>query len=301
MSDDLIVVDDIGDLDVDSLMPPPDTPRTSSSGRPMRRTSAASRLASVAALGGPADAPPAQASTERTTRSTAKQRAQPKLKLKLSDKAAAQVAGMSFLGAYDRELDDSDEDLTFDEHFVLRLPPGDDCERLRRAVASREVGSDVWFKFKGARACVLPDSGLNRSPDSRRAIFHVGNSTYSSKLVDLPCIIEAQKTLDNKQMFKVADICQVQPASAVPFRPGLTGAQMLVVEDRIENEQALNNSKTFNLDEYIWPHGITPPLHHVRKRRFRKRANKRVRPIHGGLERALTSLLFRQSRAWSRR
>jgi len=32
---------------------------------------------------------------------------------------------------------------------------------------------------------------------------------YSAKLVDLPCVIEAQKTLDNKRMFKVADICQV--------------------------------------------------------------------------------------------
>src|SRR5258708_842585 len=45
--------------------------------------------------------------------------------------------------------------------------------------------------------------------DSRRAAFHIGNNTYSAKLVDLPCIIESQKTLDNKQMFKVADICQV--------------------------------------------------------------------------------------------
>lgn len=45
--------------------------------------------------------------------------------------------------------------------------------------------------------------------DSRRATFHIGNSTYASKLVDLPCIVESQKTLDNKQMFKVADICQV--------------------------------------------------------------------------------------------
>jgi transcription initiation factor TFIID subunit 7 len=34
---------------------------------------------------------------------------------------------------------------------------------------------------------------------------------YSAKLVDLPCVIEAQKTLDNKRMFKVADICQVGP------------------------------------------------------------------------------------------
>jgi transcription initiation factor TFIID subunit 7 len=48
--------------------------------------------------------------------------------------------------------------------------------------------------------------------DSRRAVFHVGNSLYSAKLVDLPCILESQKTLDNKQMFKVADICQVAMA-----------------------------------------------------------------------------------------
>ena len=45
--------------------------------------------------------------------------------------------------------------------------------------------------------------------DSRRAVFHIGNSTYSSKLVDLPCIVETQKTFDNKHMFKVADISQV--------------------------------------------------------------------------------------------
>ena len=52
-------------------------------------------------------------------------------------------------------------------------------------------------------------SGERYHADSRRAVFHIGNNTYSSKLVDLPCIIESQKTLDNKQMFKVADICQV--------------------------------------------------------------------------------------------
>ena len=45
--------------------------------------------------------------------------------------------------------------------------------------------------------------------DSRRAVFHIGTHLYSAKLVDLPCIIESQKTIDGKQMFKVADICQV--------------------------------------------------------------------------------------------
>jgi len=90
-------------------------------------------------------------------------------------------------------LDSDDEELAFEEQFILRMPPGDDCERLRKMVAEREVSNDVWFKFK----------------DSRRAVLHIGNSLYASKLVDLPCIIESQKTLDGKQMFKVADICQV--------------------------------------------------------------------------------------------
>ena len=74
---------------------------------------------------------------------------QPKLKLKLSEKAAAMASGSSFLGAYDRELDSDEEDLVFEEQFILRMPHGDDCERLRKVVASREGGQDVWMKFKG--------------------------------------------------------------------------------------------------------------------------------------------------------
>lgn len=54
-----------------------------------------------------------------------------------------------------------------------------------------------------------PDSRLWLS-DSRRGVFHVGDTLYSAKLVDLPCIVESQKTLDNKNVFKVADICQVK-------------------------------------------------------------------------------------------
>ena len=47
----------------------------------------------------------------------------------------------------------------------------------------------------------------------------MGDSLYSAKLVDLPCVVESQKTLDNKQMFKVADICQVNLTSPdiLPF------------------------------------------------------------------------------------
>ena len=88
----------------------------------------------------------------RTRSSTLRGRPQPKLKLKLSEKAAAQAPGMSFLGPYDRELDSDDEDLVFEEQFILRMPAGEDCEKLRKMVASREISNDVWFKFKGAQS-----------------------------------------------------------------------------------------------------------------------------------------------------
>ncbi|KAL0946675.1 hypothetical protein HGRIS_012864 [Hohenbuehelia grisea] len=260
MEDDLIVVDDIDTADTQPNGSQPGPSNSTESfyatrSRPAKTVAehaiaGSSRLRGSSPFGG-------KDSSERTTRSSAAKanKPQPKLKLKLSEKAAAQAPGMSFLGPYDRELDSDEEELAFEEQFILRMPPGEDCERLRKMVATREVSNDVWFKFK----------------DSRRAMFHIGNTTYSSKLVDLPCIIESQKTLDNKQMFKVADICQ-----------------MLVVEKPLENDESLGSHRSFNIEEFIWPHGITPPLHHVRKRRFRKRVNKRtIESVEQEVERLL--------------
>ncbi|KAN0076920.1 TAFII55 protein conserved region domain containing protein [Tylopilus felleus] len=255
--DDLIVVDDVEEHHagpssavngVKNPPPQPQPPRT----RPLRAAAEQAMATTLRLRGSP------EASDRATRLSTAKLgKPQPKLRIKLSERAAAQAPGMSFLGSYDRELDSDDEDLTFEEQFIIRMPPGEDCERLRKMIQSREISNDVWFKFK----------------DSRRGIFHIGNSLYSFKLVDLPCIVEAQKTLDNKQMFKVADICQ-----------------MLVVENRIQNEEAVTANRNVNIDEFIWPHGITPPLHHARKRRFRKRVNKRmIESVEEEVERLLAA------------
>ncbi|KAG5634620.1 hypothetical protein H0H81_001368 [Sphagnurus paluster] len=250
MDDDLIVVDDVEPISPSMSTSDTNTHRLKSAPEPSVASSSRLRSASHAPVQSSME------SSERTTRSSSnKFKTAPKLKLKLSDKAAAQAPGMSFLGQYDRELDSDDDDLAFEEQFILRMPPGEDLERLKKMVTAREVGNDVWFKFK----------------DSRRAIFHIGSSTYSAKLVDLPCIIESQKTLDNKQMFKVADICQ-----------------MLTVEKKIENDEPFANHKNFNIEEFIWPHGITPPLHQVRKRRFRKRVNRRtIESVEQEVERLL--------------
>ncbi|KAL4077122.1 TAFII55 protein conserved region-domain-containing protein [Scleroderma yunnanense] len=237
MDEDLIVVDDVEEQ--------PAGPSSAVNGpHPPQQRTRPLRAAAEHAMATTLRLRDSMEPSERTTRSSnAKSKPQPKLKLKLSERAVAQAPGMSFLGPYDRELDSDDEDLTFEEQFMLRLPPGEDCEKLRKMIQSREITNDVWFKFK----------------DSRRGVFHIGNSLYSFKLVDLPCITESQKTLDNKQMFKVADICQ-----------------MLVVENRIQEEETVIANRNVNVDEFIWPHGITPPLHHVRKRRFRKRTIESV-------------------------
>lgn len=147
MEEDLIVVDDI---DVETQ---PDTPLrpngTSSSSQRTQRTlperASSSRLRSGSTMYNISGE-----GSERTTRSsTMRPKIQPKLKLKLSEKAAAQAPGMSFLGPYDRELDSDEEELAFEEQFILRMQPGEDLERLRKMVQSREVSNDVWFKFKG--------------------------------------------------------------------------------------------------------------------------------------------------------
>jgi hypothetical protein len=33
--------------------------------------------------------------------------------------------------------------LSFEEQFILRMPPGEDCGKLREMVAAREISSDV--------------------------------------------------------------------------------------------------------------------------------------------------------------
>ena len=44
---------------------------------------------------------------------------------------------------------DPEDELAFEEQFILRMPPGEDCEKLKKMIANRDITGDVWFKFKG--------------------------------------------------------------------------------------------------------------------------------------------------------
>jgi transcription initiation factor TFIID subunit 7 len=149
MEDDLIVVDDLDSNTQDAAGPSKisSDPQAAqaATGRPQRAATLRARRQSSPAYSDSGDT-----TSVRPVRASAKTKAAPKLKLKLSEKAAALAPGMSFLGPYDRELDSDDEELSFEEQFILRMPPGEDCSKLREMVAAREISPDVWFKFKGA-------------------------------------------------------------------------------------------------------------------------------------------------------
>ncbi len=82
--------------------------------------------------------------------------------------------------------------------------------------------------------------------------------------MDLPTIVESQKTIDNKTFYKTADICQI-----LICKEG----------DDFENEEASPNKRKkdpHKVDKkYLWPHGVGPPLKNCRKRRFRKTRKKK--------------------------
>jgi len=91
--------------------------------------------------------------------------------------------------------------------------------------------------------------------------------TGFQQIVDLPCIIESHKTIDRKNIYKTADICQ-----------------MMVCTEKEEPEEESKPVKKKDgvpkVDKkYLFPHGVTPPLKNVRKRRFRRTLKKKVSSV----------------------
>jgi transcription initiation factor TFIID subunit 7 len=130
------------------------------------------------------------------------------------------------------------------------MVPGEDCEYLRQAITEGKIGlplseggADVSLKFL--------------TNDCRRALVTVRGRSYAAVLVDLPCIIETMKSFEKKAWWKVADM-----------------TQMLLVLGRCSSEEEAKNyplPREVDKKSFQFAHGLTPPLHYVRKRRFRKR------------------------------
>lgn len=169
---------------------------------------------------------------------------------------------------YDSEDSDREDDPAVEQELILRMEPGEDCDYLRKAIAERTIGmpadqggADVRLRFLGK--------------EHRRAWINIRGRMYAAALVDMPCIIETMKSWDKKGWWKVADI-----------------SQMLLVLGRINSEDEAKNfplpPRVVNPSTMQYAHGLTPPMHWVRKRRFRKRIDyKKVANVEEEVEKLL--------------
>ncbi|XP_068218343.1 transcription initiation factor TFIID subunit 7 isoform X2 [Palaemon carinicauda] len=141
-----------------------------------------------------------------------------------------------------------------ENHFILRVPPVQ-AELLRETI--RQGQANIKDRLS------IQLDFTNDKDDMRNGIITFDTIMYKSRLVDLPTIMETWKTIDGKSFYKTADVCQ-----------------MLMVreeEDPPEEEDPKKKRRDpHKVDKkYLWPHGYTPPLKNVRKRRFRKTLRKK--------------------------
>jgi len=168
---------------------------------------------------------------------------------------------------YDSEASDAEDDPAVEQQWVLRMAPGPDCDYLREAITNKTLGEKA--EQGGAYVNI---KFLDK--DLRRAIVTVNKTNYAAVMVDLPCIIEGMKSWDKRGWWKVADICQ-----------------MLLVLGPTEGETTAKYAplpREVDKNTFAYAHGLTPPMHWVRKRRFRQRASyKSVEHVDDEVERLI--------------
>eukprot|EP01112_Ceratiomyxa_fruticulosa_P016904 TRINITY_DN5176_c0_g1_i1.p1 TRINITY_DN5176_c0_g1~~TRINITY_DN5176_c0_g1_i1.p1 ORF type:complete len:133 (+),score=29.96 TRINITY_DN5176_c0_g1_i1:41-400(+) len=92
-----------------------------------------------------------------------------------------------------------------EEQMILRVP-NHLAEKLRQMLKAKGTESNMEFSF---------------GENGRNAQFKMGDQQYNATLLDLPCIVESLKTLDQIVYYKSADIGQMlvvhdEPKPVIP-------------------------------------------------------------------------------------
>jgi transcription initiation factor TFIID subunit 7 len=170
----------------------------------------------------------------------------PIIKVKAVGKAPPRPPGVG----YDSEADEAEGDPAIEAQFVLRMPAGRDCDLLRKAIEDKTIGKSQSQGGPGVHFRFFDREG-------RRTMITIQGRLYAATMVELPCVIESLKSWNKKDWVKTADVCQ-----------------MLLVLGEVKNEEEAKKyprPAEVEPDSYRFPHGLTPPMHRVRKRRFRPR------------------------------
>jgi TATA-binding protein-associated factor Taf7 len=143
------------------------------------------------------------------------------------------------------------DEVDLETQFILRLPE-DYAHKLRDAIRS------------GAQN-LKERLAISLENDLRKGMVRFDERYLYAKVVDLPCIMESHKTIDKKSFYKTADVCQMVICKEEP-------------DPVTDDESPVKNKKKDpnKVDKkFLYPHGVTPSLKNVRKRRFRKTLKKK--------------------------
>ena len=168
--------------------------------------------------------------------------------------------------------------IELESQFILRMPvikgengakrPHPATAALREALAEQsKLNDEQEDPLKGRLFVEI-------NPETRKGRVRFDDEVFDARLVDLPCIVESLKTKDKKMFYKTADICQMLVCKTRDdeWSDDDTSAEMAKAKKKGE---VVTHAELLNR-KYQWPHGITPPLKNVRRKRFRKVAKKRV-------------------------
>jgi len=161
-------------------------------------------------------------------------------------------------------MSSQDAAVDLESQIILRLP------KMQAAILREGV--------RNAALSLKDRIRLRIEQDMRHGTLYLDNFVLPAKLVDLPCIIESHKTIDRKNIYKTADVAQM----------------LICMEEEEPEEEPKPQKKKDNLKvdkKYLFPHGITPPLKNVRKRRFRRTLKKKQYSDQPEIEKEVRRLL----------
>ncbi|KAF1975311.1 hypothetical protein BU23DRAFT_597866 [Bimuria novae-zelandiae CBS 107.79] len=151
---------------------------------------------------------------------------------------------------YDSEAEEAEKDPAIESQFVLRMQPGPDADLLRKSIEEKTIGKSQSNGGPGVQFRFFDREG-------RKAMITIQGRHYAATMVELPCVIESLKSWNKKDWVKTADVCQ-----------------MLLVLGRVNSEEEakkFTRPREVEPESHRYPHGLTPPMRWVRKRRFRPR------------------------------
>ncbi|CCC69082.1 hypothetical protein NCAS_0C00920 [Naumovozyma castellii] len=182
---------------------------------------------------------------------------------------------------YDSEASDIEDDPLIESGIILRVLPDIQVEFVKNSIESGDY-SGLTVKWLG----------------HRHAVVNINGNMYGAILVDLPTVIEVNKSVDRKNLLKTFDVSQmliciktIQKEDEVftlkaPNSEDLVTKHYSDIEEEIlgnkkvlmkeQNTDLLSELEKQYLDEiatkgYDYKHGLSPPLYNVRNRRFRRK------------------------------